>query len=331
MTHDKQKSKLQCGLPLNEAELKKILTPEQYKIMRDNGTEAPFLNAYWNNKKPGIYVDLVSGKPLFSSVDKFDSGTGWPSFTKPIVPKNIVEKPDISQKMMRIEIRSKESNSHLGHVFSDGPKPTGMRYCINSAALQFIPEEDLEKEGYGEYLSLFGKKAKVAQTVFGPTKTQTAVFGAGCFWGVESAFREVSGVVNTTVGFMGGITKNPTYKEICTGTTGHAEVVQIEYDPGKISYEKLLEAFWQIHNPTTLNRQGPDVGEQYRSVIFYENSEQKKAAEQLKEKLNKAEEWKNKIVTAVEPKKEFYPAEEYHQRYCEKNHMKPMCHFPARN
>jgi len=153
-------------------------------------------------------------------------------------------------------------------------------------------------------------------------KTEKATFGAGCFWHVESAFRKVKGVLNTTAGYMGGTLKNPTYEEVCTDKTGHAEVVQVEFDPKQVSYEQLLDVFWKIHDPTSLNRQGPDTGTQYRSAIFYHNEEQKTAAIKSKEKLEKSGKYKKPIVTEILPSKEFYKAEEYHQKYLEKRGLK---------
>jgi len=155
---DRPKISYQYALPMSDEELRKKLSPEQYRILRENGTERPFANALWNNKRPGLYVDPISGQPLFASLDKFDSGTGWPSFTQPIDPETILERKDRSHGMLRTEVRSKTSDSHLGHVFDDGPGPTGLRYCINSAALRFVPLEDLEKESYGAFLPLFEKK-----------------------------------------------------------------------------------------------------------------------------------------------------------------------------
>ncbi len=149
--------------------------------------------------------------------------------------------------------------------------------------------------------------------------SQKATFGAGCFWGVEAAFRKVEGVLSTTVGYSGGSFKGPTYQDVCTGTTGHAEVVEVEYAPAKLSYEELLNVFWDIHNPTTMNSQGPDIGSQYRSAIFFHNAEQEAAAKASKERLQSSGQYKNPIVTEITPASEFYKAEEYHQQYFEKS------------
>ncbi|MBU0754013.1 MAG: bifunctional methionine sulfoxide reductase B/A protein [Planctomycetes bacterium] len=317
----------QCGLPQSDEELKKILTPEQYRIIRENGTERPFDNAYWNNKHPGLYVDVISGEPLFSSREKFDSGSGWPSFTEPIKPEAIKKHSDRTLGMIRTEVRSEKSDAHLGHVFDDGPGPKGLRYCINSASLRFIPVENLENEGYGEYKPLFEKNDAANQDKEGPLNTQTATFGAGCFWGVESAFQSLKGVTETAVGYLGGTMENPTYKDVCSGDTGHAEVVQVKYDPNLVSYEELLELFWKIHDPTTMNRQGPDVGAQYRSAVFFHSPEQEKAAKAMRDRLQSSGRYKRDIVTEITPASTFYRAEDYHQKYLQKR-GKSSCHLP---
>ena len=279
-----------------DAEWKKLLTPEQYKVARGKGTEPPFCGAFYDHHQPGIYSCVCCGLPLFSADAKFNSGTGWPSFFQPVARENIIEQEDRSHGMVRTEILCARCDGHLGHVFPDGPKPTGLRYCLNSVSLTFTAQA-------------------AAVAVAMPAKTETATFAAGCFWGVEETFRQVPGVLSTTVGYTGGHTKNPTYRQVCSHTTGHAEALEIVFDPAKVSFEQLLDLFWANHDPTTLNRQGPDVGSQYRSAIFYHSDEQKKTALASIEKLTKAKKFHRPIVTEVTAATEFWPAEEYHQKY----------------
>lgn len=199
--------------------LKRALTPLQYKVTQRDGTEPPFRNTFWDLHEPGIFVDVVSGEPLFSSLDKFESGSGWPSFTRPLIRELVVEYVDDTLGMQRVEVRSKIADSHLGHVFPDGPEPTGLRYCINSASMRFVPAERLEGEGYGEFVQLFesGKKgSKREEATIMSAKTEVATLAGGCFWGMEDILRDIPGVTETEVGYTGGHVDNATYQDVST-------------------------------------------------------------------------------------------------------------------
>ncbi len=293
----------------SEQEWKRILTPEQYRVLRQGRTETAFTGKYNDHYEPGIYVCAACGTALFSSETKYDHGTGWPSFTGPIDETHLEYRNDYSLLMKRVEVRCAACGSHLGHVFDDGPFPTRKHFCINSVALDFKPAEAAQPK---QPKNQTPSEKEVSRS------TAKATFAAGCFWGVEDKFLRVPGVLSTRVGYTGGTTRNPTYKQVCSNTTGHAEAVEITFDPTAISYGDLLTRFFEFHDPTQVDRQGPDVGSQYRSAIFYHSEEQRKEARAMIEKLTREKKFARPIATQVVPASEFYEAEEYHQKYLQK-------------
>lgn len=288
--------------PEKVKELAARLDEEAYQVTQQSGTERAFCGGFLDNKDKGIYTCVVCGLPLFSSEDKFESGTGWPSFTREFDPEHVARRVDRSHDMVRTEINCARCGAHLGHVFEDGPPPSGERHCLNSASLKFYAANaELPPESR-------------------PGRTETAYFAGGCFWGLEHYFQKGPGVIDAVSGYMQGKKEKPTYEEVCSDRTGHAETVKVVYDPQRISYRRLLEAFFEMHDPTQLNRQGPDEGSQYRSGIWYSNEEQRREAENFVQELtDKGRFGGRKIVTQIEPARTFFPAEAYHQDYIEKS------------
>ncbi len=290
--------------PLPQAkieELAKKLTPAEAEVILARGTERAFCGNLTDNKMEGVYVCRLCGLPLFESGAKFHSGTGWPSFFRPVDEAHVRNVEDNSYGMERTENLCARCGAHLGHVFEDGPKPTGLRFCVNSVSLVFV------------------EKGKELPAESRPVKTERAYFAGGCFWGVEDRLQQVPGVIGAISGYMGGSSKSPTYKEVCEGDTGHAEAVEVVFDPARVSYTDLLAVFFRIHDPTQLNRQGPDFGTQYRSAVFAADEAQLTQAKEYVEKLRGLPKYTGKkVVTQLVSAKDagvFYPAEAYHQDY----------------
>jgi peptide methionine sulfoxide reductase msrA/msrB len=272
------------------------LTPDEEAVILHKATERPFTGEYVDNKTAGVYVCKQCNAPLYRSEDKFDSHCGWPSFDDEI--KGAVKRiPDADGR--RTEIVCANCGGHLGHVFlGESLTPKNTRYCVNSISMKFIPSKNVNME--------------------------KAYFASGCFWGTEYHFMKAKGVIETTVGYMGGHTQNPTYKEVCTGETGHAETTEVLFDSTQTTYEDMLKLYFETHDFTQVGGQGPDIGDQYRSVIFYTSEAQKQLAEKYVGILTHKG---YKVATIIEKAPEFWPAEDYHQEYYDKKHGSPYCHI----
>ena len=292
------------------------LSQEEAYVILNKGTERPFTGAYHNAKAPGTYICKQCNNPLFRSTDKFDSGTGWPSFDDALA-KAVKEETDADG--YRTEILCANCDGHLGHVFrGEGFTNKQTRHCVNSLSLDFVPiqmenpkpakPKDTDVVPISEYIE--GK---------GYENYQVATFAGGCFWCTEAAFERIEGVKDVISGYSGGQQAYPTYKEVGYGNTDHAEAIMIYFDPAVVDYATLLQVFFVAHDPTQLNRQGPDVGRQYRSAIFYHNDDQQALSAHLINTLNDSGKLEKKIVTELNSYEEFWVAEAYHQDYYELN------------
>ncbi len=278
------------------------LSPQALEITQRSGTEPAGCGLLLDNKEDGIYCCVVCGLPLFSSEHKFTSGTGWPSFFAQFDPQHVARHDDSTHGMVRTEIACGRCDAHLGHVFPDGPPPSGERHCLNSAALTF-PADGTELPNL---------------LATGPATTETAYFAGGCFWGIEHYFQQGDGVIDASSGYMQGDDERATYRDVCDGNTGHAESVKVVFDPSRISYRQLVDAFFRMHDPTQVDRQGPDIGSQYRSGIWTTSDAQQEVARQAIAELNESGRFPSPIATQIGPAATFHSAETYHQDYIER-------------